>query len=378
MRRSTRLAQKRTGLENDAQMGPTVKKRRLEKKISMNATMDNGTMVEAFKYLNYMQLAKSSLVSKRYSNLIRTNRHSLALLSVDSIDMSEYIGEYSPARPAGRMKLYNKKISTKEYNEWIIHNRYSKRIPLNGQVEYGSQVYDMTAEYKDSNETTWVFAANGKLNHEKWPLFQHFVRLLTDPFIYVRSLTLTPRIDVSFINLLAEAMNPDYNRLKCDEFVLFSKLDNRKDNVLKFIGSTKNYVYCNKFQICLYSDSNYDEEFLDLFVTGAHCSSAIEINLYDISNVFKALLQKFMGLESSDEYKIVESIRGQVKDGRIAEELKRNYAKFIAEEADEEGSGTSQVIGFINKDIAKKLTLSVKKFSHIYFSSTFSIKITNL
>ncbi|KAI1697034.1 hypothetical protein DdX_18743 [Ditylenchus destructor] len=51
------------------------------------AAMDNGTMVEAFKFLNYYQLAKNSLVSKRYWNLIRTHRHKLALLDVNYIDM---------------------------------------------------------------------------------------------------------------------------------------------------------------------------------------------------------------------------------------------------------------------------------------------------
>ncbi|KAI1694195.1 BTB/POZ domain-containing protein [Ditylenchus destructor] len=44
--------------------------------------MDNDTMLEVFKHLNCCQLANSSLVSKRFWNLLRTNRHSLALLSV--------------------------------------------------------------------------------------------------------------------------------------------------------------------------------------------------------------------------------------------------------------------------------------------------------
>ncbi|KAI1709855.1 hypothetical protein Ddc_13681 [Ditylenchus destructor] len=41
------------------------------------ANMDNGTTVEAFKFLNYYQLAKKSLVSKRFRNLIQIHRHSL-------------------------------------------------------------------------------------------------------------------------------------------------------------------------------------------------------------------------------------------------------------------------------------------------------------
>ncbi|KAI1702181.1 hypothetical protein Ddc_17252 [Ditylenchus destructor] len=371
MRRSTRLAQKPADLENDAQMDPIVKKGQSENKTSNIVTLDNGTMVETLKYLNYMQLAKSSLVSKRYSNLIRTHRHSLSLLYVDSICMSEN------NRYAARMEVFNKKLSSKEYNEWIIHNRYSKQIPLNCQVEYGLLIYEMIAGYKDSNKTTWVFAARANLNHEKWPLFQHFVRLFTDPFIYIRYLKLAPRIDVSFINLLAEAMNPDYNRLRCNAVVLFSNGINIEDNVLKFIGWIKNHVHCNKFRIIHDDISNYHEELLDLFVTGAHCTSAITIIFGDLSNVFKALLQKFMDLKNRDEYQIVESIRGDVKDQGVVEELKRNYAEFIAEEEQfEDVYSTGHVIGFINNNIEKKLTLSVKNYP--YGPACFSIKISNL
>ncbi|KAI1691717.1 hypothetical protein Ddc_24077 [Ditylenchus destructor] len=318
MRKSTRLAQKQADLENDAQMDPKVKKSRSENKTSNIVTLDNGTMVEAFKYLNYMQLAKKSLVSKRYSNLIRTHRHSLALLYVDYICMSENDAY------AACIKIFNKVFSPKAYNEWIIRNQYSKQIPLKGQVgknqsvQYGRQLYEMKANYIDSNKTPCVFVARVKLNHENWPLFQHFVRLLTDPFIYIRYLELTPRIDVSFINLLAEAMNPDYNRLQCDELVLVSNRNNRVNNVLKFISWTKNYVYCNKFRICHYSGSNYNEELLDLFVTGARCTSEIWISNNDPSNVIMALFQKFMALKTSDEYQLIESIRGNDGSGKLS------------------------------------------------------------
>ncbi|KAI1706330.1 hypothetical protein Ddc_15342 [Ditylenchus destructor] len=80
MRRSTRLAEKQAKSENDTQSESQEKNR-----FSMSAAMDNGTMVESFKYLNYCQLAKISLVSKRFWNLIRTNRHRLALLYVDYV-----------------------------------------------------------------------------------------------------------------------------------------------------------------------------------------------------------------------------------------------------------------------------------------------------
>ncbi|KAI1694748.1 hypothetical protein Ddc_21845 [Ditylenchus destructor] len=341
--------------------------------------LDNDTMVETLKYLNYMQLAKSSLVAKRFSNLIRTHRHSLALLDVDGIEMSEN------NQNAACIKIFNKVFSPKAYNEWIIRNRYSKQIPLKDQVaenqseQYGRQVYEMKADYKDSNKTTWVFVARAELSHENWPLFQHFVRLLTDPFIYIRRLKLTPRIDVLFINLLGEAMNPDYDRLQCDAVSLISNsidLDVPNFNVPNFTGWIKDHVLCNEFRIWKQDDSDYDVEMLDLFVTGANCTSAISITHGDLSNVIMALLQKFMSLKSRDEYQLVESISGNVESRGIVEKLKRKYAEFIADEEQlEDNFGTKQVIGFINNDIEKKLTLSVKIENESYVSTWFSIKI---
>ncbi|KAI1695792.1 hypothetical protein Ddc_20967 [Ditylenchus destructor] len=83
MRRSAQLAEKYAKAENEAQMEPKTKKKRSNDKVTTMATMDNGTMVETFKFLNYCQLAKESLVSKRFRNLIQAHRHSLARLSVE-------------------------------------------------------------------------------------------------------------------------------------------------------------------------------------------------------------------------------------------------------------------------------------------------------
>ncbi|KAI1696001.1 hypothetical protein DdX_19270 [Ditylenchus destructor] len=49
--------------------------------------MDNGTMVEALKYLNYCQLANCSFISKRFCDMIRAHGHKLALRYVDSMYM---------------------------------------------------------------------------------------------------------------------------------------------------------------------------------------------------------------------------------------------------------------------------------------------------
>ncbi|KAI1694006.1 hypothetical protein DdX_20339 [Ditylenchus destructor] len=297
--------------------------------------MDNGTMVEAFKFLNYYQLAKSSLVSKRFWNLIRTHRHKLALLH------HSYFALQDPAV----IKIFNEKLSPKEYNEWIMRNGYSKQVPHEGQIvgkecsgnfsdiyQFSAIIYNRYANvHQDPNNrhgiATTVFYARAELKDETWPVFQHFFRLLMDPFIYIRTLELYSLTGV----LLAGASN-----------------------------EPRSYL-------------NYDEVLLDFFLTGAPCTSAIYVGIYDLSKVVVDFVQKFMGLKNRDEYQVVESIRGTVEDRKIVDVLKRNFAEFIGEEEQfEEDDDIRQVIEFINNDIEKKLTLDVRNDSY----GSFSIKIT--
>ncbi|KAI1692662.1 hypothetical protein DdX_21136 [Ditylenchus destructor] len=332
--------------------------------------MDNGTMVEAFKFLNYYQLAKNSLVSKRYWNLIRTHRHKLALLYVDHIYMNSYVANQQPSV----IKMFNEVLSTEEYNKWIVRNGYSKQVPFEVRIaekestENVRDIYVFRAEvYPDPNNSqaiaTSVFNTYVELKDENWPLFQHFIRLITDPAIYIRSLSLYSLKGV--FNLLAGAMNPDRDRLQC------KRLDIRfNDDTQKFIGWIKDHVRCDEFEIDVDNDSNYDEELLDLFLTGAPCAPSIYVMDYYPS-------KKFIGLKNRDEYQVVESIRGCIEDRGTAKELKRNFAEFIAEEElDEEGSGSRQVVGFINHNIEKKLTLCASNGAFRFMS--FSINITNL
>ncbi|KAI1693208.1 hypothetical protein DdX_20800 [Ditylenchus destructor] len=123
MRRSAQPAGKQANLGNEAHKGSNASKGRLKDKTSKIATMDNGTMVEAFKYLNYYQLAMNSLVSNRFRNLIQTHRHSLALLYVDIFMNS------STAEPAA-IQVFGKELTSEAYNEWVILNSYSKLVQL--------------------------------------------------------------------------------------------------------------------------------------------------------------------------------------------------------------------------------------------------------
>ncbi|KAI1708206.1 hypothetical protein Ddc_14469 [Ditylenchus destructor] len=335
--------------------------------------MDNGTLVEVFKNLNYCQLAKSSLVSKRFSNLIHTHRHSLALLYVDSVSMKRH------DQATAFIKIFKKQLSPKAYNEWVIRNNYSKQIPPDDQVariqskQYEHNVYRIGAHavYKDGNrhclwdDITTVFYASTNLNHENWPLFQHFVRLLTDPFIHIRCLELTPQNDV--LSLLAGAINQDRFRLQCGELRL-----NLHDNTHKFIGWIKDHVVCKKIEICNYANRNYDEELLDLFVTGAHCTSEISITYYVLSRVVVNLMQKFMDLKNRNEYQFIESIVIYAEDGDV-EALTESFVKFIVNEEVNEDNGTiTHTFEFVNNDVGKKLLLTVRNLSY------FSLKIDNL
>ncbi|KAI1699740.1 hypothetical protein Ddc_18427 [Ditylenchus destructor] len=275
MRRSTRLAQ------NQPKREPQIKKSRLDDRISNISTIDNGTMVESLKYLNYMQLAQASFVSKRFSNLICTHRRSLALLYVNSISMT---GPNRYATPI--IKICGKVMSLGKWDQWSSDYNYSKQIPLK------------------ELEGTCVLHARVELKHEYWALFEHFVCLLTDPFTYIAHVQLTPRIDVFFLNFLTGAINPEYNRLQCNTMDMHLSMTSHENSIHQFIDWMKNCVYCNKFGIFHDRDSNFygnapkqplrkvaSEELLDFFMTGAHCTSAISVNYCDISNAIVAFLQ---------------------------------------------------------------------------------------
>ncbi|KAI1700683.1 hypothetical protein Ddc_17984 [Ditylenchus destructor] len=277
------------------------------------------------------------------------------------------------------IKMFDEDLSPEEYNKLIALNAYSKQVPLevDGKetIRHGRSFYKLRADvYQDSNHcqgiATTVLYAHVELIDEHWPLFQHFVRLLVDPFIYIRTISLCPQKDV--LSLLAGAMNPDRDRLQCKKLNIRFNGDTQK-----FIVWVKDHMRCDECEILVDTASNFDEELLDLFLTGAPCTSAINVRNYDLSKVIVDLVQKFMGLKNRDDYQVIESTRGYGKVQSVLEEFKRNFAEFVADEEQyEEGNDTRQVVGFVNNDIKKKLTLSVKKFS--YGPSPLLIVITDL
>ncbi|KAI1707468.1 modulator of levamisole receptor-1 domain-containing protein [Ditylenchus destructor] len=322
------------------------------------ATMDNGTMVESFKFLNYYQLAKKSLVSKRFRNVIQTHRHSLPRLRVDRICMDRI--DATEGSTETRIEIFNAEFSPEAYDEWVIRNRYSKQVPLESQVagnettHNDSTVYRLCAHtfYEDPKFITTVLDARAELNHENWPLFQHFVRLLSDPFVYIDNLCLSSQNDV--LNLLAGAINPDRGRLRCNELYF-----EPHGNIQKFISWIKDHICCISFIVSDCMDSNHDQELLNFFLTGAHCTSAVSVSF---SGIVVDFVKKFLDFKNCDEYQLVQSIETSIVDDdkeiQDAQVLKREYSKFIVkEEYDEDDDSTTYVFEFNNDDIEKKLQL---------------------
>ncbi|KAI1693841.1 hypothetical protein DdX_20433 [Ditylenchus destructor] len=295
---------------------------------------------------------------------------------------------HTPIAPAS-IKVFDKELTSEAYNEWVSRNSYSKQASIDGQVASTQSSQNARKEYKlfasayynDLNHREWdnrtiVFSAEVEVNHENWPVFQHFVRLATDPFIYIDCMDLTPQNDV--LNLLAGAINSD--RLQCKKLIF-----NLNGNSQKSITWAKNHVRCNRFYIYGEAGLNQDEAFLDFLVTGAHCTTSINVGYHHVSKALVEFVQKFLDLENWDEYQGVQSIEGFhfVKDQDI-QVLKKDYSKFIVkEERDEDDGSTEHVFEFTNNAIGKKLQLTITIFDdeddYWYFGSpTFSLKINNL
>ncbi|KAI1708038.1 hypothetical protein Ddc_14508 [Ditylenchus destructor] len=319
--------------------------------------MDSGTLMEVFSFLNYCQLARNCLVSKRFRDLIRTNRHRLALLYVDNIYM--VYDNYVPSNCTA-IKIVDKWLSPEEYNEWVIRNGYSKQVSLEDQRRFGLK-------------RTNVFYANADFNLENWPVFQHFVRLLSDPFIYIRSMELAYQTDV--LSLLSGAINQDHGRLQCKQLVY-----NLCANAQQFMSWKKDHVLCDQFKIIGFKFwlSNFDEMFLDFFMTGANCTSRIDVRNYNLSVVLVDFVKKFMDLKHCDEYQIVETIESNASFGAV-DVLKRVYAEFIVkEEKNEDDHIIEQVFEFVNVEIGKKLQLTFIQRLQSYLDPYSSFKIFNL
>ncbi|KAI1698508.1 hypothetical protein Ddc_19082 [Ditylenchus destructor] len=356
MRRSARLIemQAKDGA-NKVQREPRAKKKRSNVRTTHIATLDNGTMVETFKFLNYCQLAKKSLVSKRFWDLIRTHRNSLALRYVDSLVMSDF--NTSPSL----IRIFGQKLSPEGYKKWANSSGYSECSPIKNQV-VRHQVYVLWA-FADYTGSAHVFYAQTRLNHRHWPLFQHFVRLLLDPCIYIRHIDFIP--ENNFFNYLAGEFNQDRNRLQCKKFTLNFEATFIEANFHKYIDWIKNRVSCNEIRIQHFIHLRYVEELLDLFMTGAQCTSAICIDHCLRSRLVIKFVQKFKDLKSSDEYQIIESIRDSPTRRGIDYELlnmKQDYADFmVKEQRDEEEDDTiERVFEFINDDVGKKLQITEK------------------
>ncbi|KAI1715855.1 hypothetical protein Ddc_10772 [Ditylenchus destructor] len=380
-RKSARPVEKRAKLENETRM------------TNIDA-LDNYIMVKVFKYLDYCDLAKSSRVSKRFRDIIRANRKSLARLYVDRIQVTFEPGRHSTFA----VQTFNQKLSYHAYNEWVLRNQCSNQsqfdvqVAENQNVKYGVEtnyllVYSLIAEvnykYPNNGDTTTVFDARVPLvlSHKNLLLNLHFIRLIADPNIYINHLQLCLQNDV--LSLLSQAIgNQNRNRLRCEKLTVI--LNGNTQNIINWVN---NHVCCNELNIGRdYSTPDkpwkyYDKLILDLCLNGAHITSALNFSSYDFSNVVVNFVQKFIDLKEADQYQVVQSIRSCVKklmlpgvEPEILKVLESNCAtlprKVIVPKIDNFLEGLRKErrteLEFINNNILKKLQITFTIFGDEY------------
>ncbi|KAI1702394.1 MIZ/SP-RING zinc finger domain-containing protein [Ditylenchus destructor] len=369
-------------------------------------SLDIYTMLKVFKYLDYCELAKSSRVSKKFYNIIRAHRKSLARLTVESVIMTMK----TSCRSTFFLQTFNKLLSPSAYKEWILRNQYLDQVQFYAQfageqiIEYDDKmdqrylkeykgIHFFTAEvnykYPNFGDNTKVFHARIPLQHihKNVALLQHFVRLLTDPNIYINYLQLDPQNDV--LTLLDKTIgNRDRNRLHCKVLEVYPNVD-----IYPFtpnlISWAKNNVCCNELNIEYHFGDHltrtHDQMLLDLFMNGSHMTSAINTFIYDLSNVVVDFVQNFMDLQQSDDHQIVQHIHGNRSLQIAVAKLKSKYVECVVMEEIDACEDTSEyVFEFVNSNIAKKLQLTGTvvngdNLAHFYMiKSEFSLNITDL
>ncbi|KAI1715852.1 hypothetical protein Ddc_10769 [Ditylenchus destructor] len=324
------------------------------------------------------------------------------------------------------LQTFNKVLSLSAYNEWVLRNQYLDQVQFYAQfageqiIEYDDKmdqrylkeyegIYFLSAEvnYKYSfnfRSKLWrqmyciprlygdkciVFHARVPLEHihKNLTLLRHFVRLLTDPNIYINHSQLDPQNDV--LTWLAKAIgNQDRNRLQCKELKIYPNVD-----IYPFtpnlISWAKNNVCCNELNIEYHFGDHltrtHDQMLLDLFMNGSHMTSAINTFIYDLSNVVVDFVQKFMDLQQSDDHQIVQHIHGNRSLQIAVAKLKSKYVECVVMEEIDACEDTSEyVFEFVNSNIAKKLQLTGTvvngdNLAHFYMiKSEFSLNNTDL
>ncbi|KAI1710942.1 hypothetical protein Ddc_13140 [Ditylenchus destructor] len=170
--------------------------------------MNNVILLETFKFLRYSQVAKSSLVSKKFRDFICIHRQSLARLRVRRMHMQT--SKYSERDD---VELFNTPLNRDDYDTWVSRYGYSKRDPFLDQdtgnpkaryhIRYSLLAWTFPSSFQEEEPPNIygnnifsprisVFFATPELNQDNWPLFQHFFNLLNDPFIFIEELELTP------------------------------------------------------------------------------------------------------------------------------------------------------------------------------------------
>ncbi|KAI1706611.1 hypothetical protein Ddc_15192 [Ditylenchus destructor] len=351
--------------------------------------VDDHTLEQTFKFLGYFQLAKSSLVSRRFSRVIQSNRSRLAKLRVKKLLMDRRIRIHQ-----NFITVCDVEFNPNEYREWAYPYGYTKGYRFDSPVVAVTAAYDSRSPerreqhhsfirlqalaYEDSNTLVTVFSAvtSTKLSYDNWPLYQHFIRLLNDPFAYFERLTL-----ISFQNFAWNALVENYGSRNRSVTCKYAKIlleDDSKD----FLVWIKQNVVSEDLSLRRYETSTYDQDDTVSFLsTGQKCASSVVLRdeVYNGEHLIGAiydLIEKFLDLETSIQCQMISSINFR-HICNLSERFLTNFARaFVRDEIVEDSF--SRIYQFMNRNIKKKLEVKIEIVNIIDPHSTIDHCFMNL
>ncbi|KAI1692016.1 hypothetical protein DdX_21492 [Ditylenchus destructor] len=351
-------------------------------------------MIDSLRFLNYCDLAKASLISKKLSEFIQTHRSSLPFLRVKEMLM-EYHEEQLPDRYSRKsfstITLFGVKNFDLDHKDWIKSNGYSatfefehkqsppepsNRISLHAAARFhesGSCIKE------DSAPLTVVFSTFVKPNFHRidcrrhWPMLQHFVRLLSDPFVYFERIQL--------VSLRNELWKPLVKNLK---LTLTRTLCNDaevcvENNAGEFLNWMKNYLRCS--HLSLRSTGSPNDELAAFLLSGSTCTPLAVISGTYNKELEHNLVARFLTLKQIDRDQVIPSISfpWMISVHTIKEMFEDKFSDFLVREENTSESFL-QVYEFTNSDIMQKLEVEFCKSRermHLSLANCF-MKVKNL
>ncbi|KAI1715338.1 hypothetical protein Ddc_10994 [Ditylenchus destructor] len=360
-------------------------------------------MIDSLRFLNYCDLAKTSLISKKLSEFIQTHRSSLTLLRVKEMIMEYHEKQvpdgYSRTSYSTTMLFGVKKFDL-DHDDWIESNGYSatfefkpKEVDLENLFQkqppkptncislHASARYHESGSCikEDSAPLTVVFSTFVKPKFNRldcrrhWPMLQHFVRLLSDPFVYFESIHLVS-LKNELWKPLVKNLKLTLNRTLCNGAEI--RLEN---NAGEFLDWMKNYLRCS--QLSLRSTGSPNDELATFLLSGSKCTSHAMISGTYNRALEHNLVARFLTLKQDDRDQMIPSISfpWMISVHTIKEMFGDTFSEFLVREENTLESFL-QVYEFTNRDIMQKLEVEFCKSRermHLSLANCF-MKVMNL